>query len=536
MIFTVVGIVAATVFSGGQMAIADFVICDPKPVDEAINYPGGTFPSGFSFLPDGLKLYFAQNRTGYTNARALWVIERESTDAPWGAAVNLGPNVNTPDGRGSPAIFPDDLELYFTVWSSAHGQNIVMRSARDSTDEPWGPAMEFTGLGDALDLDFTPDGLSVYFWSRRSGGYGGRDIWVSTRATTEDYWGEAVNLGPNVNDSGNQHSPSISNDGLALFFVNWPTRRILMCIRATTDDDWSPAIDLGPAVIGQASWVARPEICPDGSTLYFDSSEGLFRQVSIKPVVDFDDNGTVEMDDLLTMIGAWGTDEQLCDIGPMPWGDGVVDQADLEVLMEHWGEIKPIIVDNFESYDDDTEAGMPIWETWIDGLFVWTSGSMVGYVNPPFAETLIVHTGAQAMPFFYDNDGTLFEGEEDEVTGVPYYSETQRTWAEPQDWTRRGVEVLTLWFYGEPDNSPDPFYVALEDGAGNRKDITHPDPAVLTVNDWQQWRIPLANFTDVDPTAIKIMYIGVGDPTGNQPGGSGLVRIDDIELHHSSGQ
>jgi hypothetical protein len=270
--------------------------------------------------------------------------------------------------------------------------------------------------------------------------------------------------------------------------------------------------------------------------LYFDSSEGLFRQVSIKPVVDFDDNGTVEMDDLLTMIGAWGTDEQLCDIGPMPWGDGVVDQADLEVLMEHWGEIKPIIVDNFESYDDDTEAGMPIWETWIDGLFVWTSGSMVGYVNPPFAETLIVHTGAQAMPFFYDNDGTLFEGEEDEVTGVPYYSETQRTWAEPQDWTRRGVEVLTLWFYGEPDNSPDPFYVALEDGAGNRKDITHPDPAVLTVNDWQQWRIPLANFTDVDPTAIKIMYIGVGDPTGNQPGGSGLVRIDDIELHHSSGQ
>jgi hypothetical protein len=90
---------------------------------------------------------------------------------------------------------------------------------------------------------------------------------------------------------------------------------------------------------------------------------------------------------------------------------------------------------------------------------------------------------------------------------------------------------LSLWLYGEPDNSAEPFYVGLEDYAGNRKDITHPDPAALTVNDWQQWCIPLADFTDVDLAAIKVMYIGVGDPTDNQPGGSGLVRIDDIELH-----
>ena len=42
--------------------------------------------------------------------------------------------------------------------------------------------------------------------------------------------------------------------------------------------------------------------------------------------------------------------------------------------------------------------------------------------------------------------------------------------------------------------------------------------------------------TDVDLTAIKIMYVGTGDPTSSQPGGSGLVRIDDIELHRSPGQ
>ena len=56
------------------------------------------------------------------------------------------------------------------------------------------------------------------------------------------------------------------------------------------------------------------------------------------PVVDFDDDGSVEMDDLLAMIGSWGTDERLCDIGPMPWGDGVVDEVDLETLMGYWGK------------------------------------------------------------------------------------------------------------------------------------------------------------------------------------------------------
>ena len=96
---------------------------------------------------------------------------------------------------------------------------------------------------------------------------------------------------------------------------------------------------------------------------------------------------------------------------------------------------------------------------------------------------------------------------------------------------------MSLWLYGEPDNGADPFYVGLEDNAGNRKEIPHPDPAVLTTAEWQQWPIPLTDFTDVDPTTIKIMYIGTGDPANvRQPGGSGLVRIDDIELHRPSGQ
>ena len=43
------------------------------------------------------------------------------------------------------------------------------------------------------------DGLSLYFGSNRPGTLGDRDIWVTTRATTEDEWGTPFNLGPPIN-------------------------------------------------------------------------------------------------------------------------------------------------------------------------------------------------------------------------------------------------------------------------------------------------------------------------------------------------
>jgi hypothetical protein len=41
------------------------------------------------------------------------------------------------------------------------------------------------------------------------------------------------------------------------------------------------------------------------------------------------------------MVDHWGTDNSSCDIGPMPWGDGVVDVQDLIILAEHLFEEYP---------------------------------------------------------------------------------------------------------------------------------------------------------------------------------------------------
>ncbi|NIO09470.1 MAG: hypothetical protein GTO40_16285, partial [Deltaproteobacteria bacterium] len=71
-----------------------------------------------------------------------------------------------------------------------------------------------------------------------------------------------------------------------------------------------------------------PQISADGLTLYFTSdrpggsgSMDLW-QVSIRPVVDFNADGIVDAADMCVMVDHWCTDEPLCDVGPMPWGDG----------------------------------------------------------------------------------------------------------------------------------------------------------------------------------------------------------------------
>ncbi len=105
------------------------------------------------------------------------------------------------------------------------------------------------------------------------------------------------------------------------------------------------------------------------------------------------------------------------------------------------------LIDGFESYTDDIESGMAIFDTWIDG-WINDNGSTVGYFDAPFAEKTIVHSGGQSMPLAYDNSAS------------PFYSEAERTFDSPQDWTGNGADTLVLYVRG---NAPD--FVEAADGS-----------------------------------------------------------------------
>jgi hypothetical protein len=145
-----------------------------------------------------------------------------------------------------------------------------------------------------------------------------------------------------------------------------------------------------------------------------------------------------------------------------------------------------------------------------------SSGSTVGYIDPPFCEQTIVHGGRQSMPLDYNDAGTLF------------FSKAKREWGTPQNWTVNGVDTLTLHLRGRSSNGEENLYVTLADSTGKSATVVHPDAAIAAVTQWTEWKIPLASFTGVNGAKVKSLIIGLGDKNASQAGGTGLLLIDNI--------
>ena len=187
-----------------------------------------------------------------------------------------------------------------------------------------------------------------------------------------------------------------------------------------------------------------------------------------------------------------------------------------------------IVVDDFESYNDldPYETGSNrIFEIWIDGYEDPTNGSLVGYEIPPFVEQTIVHTGAESMSLYYDNS-----------VGYSEATANVDNLEIDQDWTIEGIGVLALWLYGDPDNAPEPMYVALANANGLTAVVFHENPNATQVDTWTEWRIDLQAFADqgVNLTNVNTISLGLGNKNNPQAGGSGWICFDDIRLYPPS--
>jgi hypothetical protein len=176
-----------------------------------------------------------------------------------------------------------------------------------------------------------------------------------------------------------------------------------------------------------------------------------------------------------------------------------------------------LVVDDFEAYNDveeDQPGSNRIFLTWIDGFGTTTNGSVVGHLDPPFAELSDVHGGSQAMPYSYDNAGKV--------------SEATMTLVFPKDWTAHGVTKLSLWFKGGSGNAADRMFVAL----GNAI-VYHPDDAVTQTGRWTKWAIDLQEFASQGTDLSNVTSITIGFGTRGAPdpsGGTGTMLFDDIRL------
>jgi len=173
----------------------------------------------------------AYNRPGGQGGWDIWVSKRATTDGAWGPMENLGPTINAPDADYGPSISADGLTLYWQSYNrrGGYGNNDIYMATRPTKNDPWGEAVllappinrTISGGNDSYPW-ISPDDLELYFVSPRAPGYGQRDIWVARRATKNDPWGDPVNLGPGVNSPYYDVFPSLSPDGLLLLFSDSP--------------------------------------------------------------------------------------------------------------------------------------------------------------------------------------------------------------------------------------------------------------------------------------------------------------------------
>jgi len=192
-----------------------------------------------------------------------------------------------------------------------------------------------------------------------------------------------------------------------------------------------------------------------------------------------------------------------------------------------------LIVDDFESYCTGYGCSNEIYDTWLDGYAANNdTGSEVTLGIDPYEP---VHRGKQSMVYVYQSDGGWWGD-------LAYYSEVERVFSDPCDWTDAGVKVLTVFFYGQRDNDAnEQMYVGLEDssGAGSYADVNYglygEDMNDIKKEEWQQWDIALRDFSGVDANNVAKVYIGFGirgNPNpGGTPGGSGKVYFDNVRLY-----
>jgi Tol biopolymer transport system component len=240
-----------------------------------------------TLAPDGRTMFIASNRTGTLGGQDIWIVRRDSPDAPWGEPTNAGALINTAFDDFCPSPTRNG-HLFFFVSNrpgGCGGSDIYVTRWRNDArgwEEPTNLGCEVNSPGNEWSpfLVHGPGGPLLYFSSTVAGGYsadapgaitGDDDIYVS-----EWHGGyfQAPQLVEGVNTAFNDSRPNLSHDGQELFFDSnrgGGAPDIFYAFREKPHDAWSDPQPLGPQVNSESA-ETRPSLSWDGTVLVFGSN------------------------------------------------------------------------------------------------------------------------------------------------------------------------------------------------------------------------------------------------------------------------
>ena len=246
-----------------------------------------------SFADDGTMVYCSARQdmaVAEGDPKDLYIATFNSETGSWNTPVNMGIPVNQPPQTDiNPLRRGDDRE----PWITADGNTIYFRSDRLATTAPlnnhdlfvthknngaWTepelvPFPISTAEGDEHCPAVLQDGKTLCFASRRSGGYGGSDIYCSERDESGT-WTTPINQGPNINTAAEEFHFTQDKGGTVYFTSSRPGGYGGTDIYGAMQlgpNKWGPARNLGPQVNTAAADMC-PALPPGGDTFSWFST------------------------------------------------------------------------------------------------------------------------------------------------------------------------------------------------------------------------------------------------------------------------
>ncbi|MFP5041958.1 OmpA family protein [Parasediminibacterium sp. JCM 36343] len=180
------------------------------------------FKGAITVSADGEWMIFAGNIDGKTHGDYdLYICYYTPTG--WSDPENLGENINSPFWDSSPTLSPDKRALYFSSKRpGGFGGSDLYVSYRDARGK-WGEAINMGAAintrGDEQAPFIHADNQTLYFTSNGLPGYGGSDLFVIRRGPAND-WSEPENLGYPINTIENEGSMAVAPNGIDAYYAS----------------------------------------------------------------------------------------------------------------------------------------------------------------------------------------------------------------------------------------------------------------------------------------------------------------------------
>ena len=241
---------------------------------DQVNSPGDEFKPLLS-PNDASRLYFSYKGSGLPGSD---IMISTLDEGDWSKPRRLAGFVNSDQYQTALGFDKNGSRLYFFRGESLRQGRVLVDTFRENAMDRLAVFEEMAGPEDFSESAAAPfffNDTILLFASRRPGGFGGLDLFVSTFSAGQ--WSQSENLGAVINSPSDETAPFLAADGRTLFFsTNDPARSaggfdVLKSVYLDHTERWSPAENLGLSLNSAADDLDF-RLTQDGSGAFFSSA------------------------------------------------------------------------------------------------------------------------------------------------------------------------------------------------------------------------------------------------------------------------